>query len=98
MPLASDWDLSWHPRGRHVVESELGLSAARRCAIKKSTSDLLVFVDDDNVLDPAYIARAVEIKGHWPQLGTWGSGTIIPEFEVQPAEYLEPLLPALALR
>jgi glycosyltransferase involved in cell wall biosynthesis len=98
VPLADNWDLSWHPRGRHVVESELGISAARRCAIKESTSDLLVFVDDDNVLDPAYIARAVEIKGRWPQLGTFGSGTIIPEFEVQPAEYLEPLLPALALR
>jgi glycosyltransferase involved in cell wall biosynthesis len=98
VPLASNWDLSWHPRGRHVMEGELGLSAARRRAIKEASSDLLIFVDDDNVLDPAYIARAVEIKHAWPRLGVWGAGVIIPEFEVQPTEYVKPLLHYLALR
>lgn len=97
-PLASSWDLSWHPRGRHVLEGELGLSAARRRAIQEASSDLLVFVDDDNVLDPDYLARAVEIKHAWPQLGVWGAGAIIPEFEVQPTEYVKPLLHYLALR
>jgi hypothetical protein len=97
-PIAPDWDLSWHPLGRHVVESELGLSSARRRAMKEAFSDLLVFVDDDNVLDPTYMARALEIKHAWPQLGVWGAGVIIPEFEVQPKEYLEPLLHYLAIR
>ena len=98
VPLASSWDLSWHPHGRHVMESELGLSAARRRAITEASSDLLVFVDDDNVLDPGYLARAVGIKHAWPQLGVWGAGAIIPEFEVQPTEYVKPLLHYLALR
>jgi hypothetical protein len=28
-PLASSWDLSWHPHARHIAEPQLGLSAAR---------------------------------------------------------------------
>ena len=98
MPLASNWDLSWHPRGRHVTESELGLSAARRRAMTEAASKLLVFVDDDNVLDPNYLERAIEIDDAWPRLGVWGGGTIVPEFEVQPDEYLKPLLHYLAIR
>ena len=98
VPLAPSWDLSWHPHGRHVLESELGLSAARRRAILEASSDLLVFVDDDNVLDLTYLARAVEIKHAWPQLGVWGSGATIPEFEVPPTDYLKPLLHYLAIR
>ncbi len=97
-PLAQNWDLSWHPHGRHVFESELGLSAARRRAIKEATSGLLIFVDDDNVLDTTYVARAIEIGHAWPQLGVWGAGAIIPEFEVQPTDYVRPLLHYLALR
>ena len=97
-PLATNWDLSWHPLGRHVVENELGLSAARQRAVKEASSDLLVFADDDNILDPAYVARAIEIKHTWPQLGAWGAGAIIPEFEVKPTDYLEPLLHYLAIR
>src|ERR1700742_1990618 len=49
-PLALDWDLSWHPHARHIVETELGLAAARRRGIREALSDLLIFVDDDNVL------------------------------------------------
>ena len=97
-PLASAWDISWHPNGRHIVENELGLASARRRAMKEASSDLLVFVDDDNLLDPNYIARAVEIKRDWPLLGVWGSGAIIPEFEQLPAECVRPLVPYLALR
>src|SRR5690348_3295184 len=61
VPLPSCWDLSWHPRGRHVEENELGLSAARHRAMKDASSDLLVFVDDDNVLDPTYLSEAIEV-------------------------------------
>jgi glycosyltransferase involved in cell wall biosynthesis len=97
-PLASNWDLSWHPRARHVLESELGLSAARRRAIKEASSSLLVFADDDNVLDPRYLFEAIKVGNNWPWLGVWGSGAIIPEFEIQPEERVKELLPYLALR
>jgi Glycosyl transferase family 2 len=92
--LALRWDLSWHLNGRHIRENELGLAAARRRGIAEALADLLIFVDDDNVLAEDYLSEALRIGQDWPVLGTWGSGTIV---EQQPAEYLRPYLPRLAL-
>ncbi|MBV8809769.1 MAG: glycosyltransferase family 2 protein [Acidobacteriaceae bacterium] len=96
--LASTWDLSWHPSGRHLFEGELGLSAARRRGMLEANADILLFVDDDNVLAPNYLLEGLKIARDWPQLGTWGSAIIVPEFEIQPAERLTPLLHLLAIR
>ena len=98
VPLASQWDLSWHPNARHIVENELGVAIARRRGMLEASTDLLIFVDDDNVLDRNYLLEAVRIKHEWPQLGVWGSGAIIPEFEVAPQPDVAKLLPYLALR
>jgi hypothetical protein len=98
VPLATEWDLSWHPNARHIAESELGKISAIRRGMREAIADLLVFVDDDNVLDPNYLCEAIRIKQEWPMLGTWGSGTIIPEFEVAPADHLRKYLHMLALR
>jgi glycosyltransferase involved in cell wall biosynthesis len=92
------FDLSWHPNSSHIREDELGLAAARRRGIAEATADLLIFVDDDNVLEKNYLSEALRIKQKWPALGTWGSGTIVPEFEQQPADHLKPYLACLALR
>jgi hypothetical protein len=97
-PLAPSVDLAWHPLGRHVVENELGLSAARRRGMAEARADLMMFVDDDNVLAPDYLAQALRISAEWPQLGTFGSGAIVPEFEQEPQPHLRPLVPNLALR
>ena len=82
--LASRWDISWHPNARHIRENELGLAAARQRGMAEAASDLLIFVDDDNILAADYLTEALKIKRDWPTLGTWGSGTIVPEFEQQP--------------
>ena len=97
-PLAAAWDLSWHPHARHIFESELGVTAARQRGMREAISDLLVFVDDDNVLDKKYLARALKIKEEWPSLGVWGSGSIIPEYELLPAATVRALIPYLAVR
>lgn len=97
-PLRASWDLSWHPHARHIREDRLGVALARQRGIKEISADLLVFVDDDNVLASNYLAQALEIKERWPFLGVWGSGCIVPEFEVFPQEHLKEYLGALALR
>src|SRR5688500_9359115 len=50
-PLQQLVDVSWHPNGRIIQESTLGLTPARLCAIAESKSPSMVFVDDDNILD-----------------------------------------------
>src|SRR5262245_61510732 len=75
--LARAWDLSWHANARHAVETEIGLASARMRGIREASSDLLVFVDDDNVLNPDYLSEALRIKSEWPMLGVWGSGATL---------------------
>jgi len=84
--LSSSFDLGWHVRGRHVLEAELGLTRARLRGISEACADLLIFVDDDNILDCDYLEQALRVFQEWPQLGTWG-GQCIPEFETPPAEW-----------
>ncbi len=83
-PAVADWcDLSWHPRGRIVREEALGLTNARLCGIERTTGDTIVFVDDDNLLDPGYLTEALRIASECPFLGAWG-GCQVPVFEQQP--------------
>ena len=98
LPLASNWDISWHPNSSYVIESELGLLWARLRGIREAAADLIVFVDDDNVLDNEYLSETIRIKKEWPLLGVWGSGSISADFEVEPSDNLEKFLPSLALR
>ncbi len=91
-PLADSWDLSWHPHHRHIRETEPGLTAARLRAIKEATGDLLVFVDDDNLLAPDYLATALEIRRAYPYASVFGAGALEPEFEVEPPAERRPVL------
>jgi glycosyltransferase involved in cell wall biosynthesis len=95
--LASRIDLSWHSRGRHVREEELGLTPARLRGIAEAKGDLLVFVDDDNVLRYDYLEAALRISVANPHLGAFG-GSIEAEFEVEPDRRFQSLLPGLAIR
>jgi glycosyltransferase involved in cell wall biosynthesis len=96
--LADTWDLSWHPRGRHVREDKLGLTPARQRGIQESCGELLIFLDDDNLLAPRFLEQATEILMRYPYLGVFGAGTLEPEFEVKPPPELIPRLSLLALR
>jgi len=89
VPLTASWDISWHPAARHILETELGLSWARRRGIAEASANLIVFVDDDNVLDETYLAEAIKIEQEWPSLGVWGSGCIRGDLEVELPESLE---------
>jgi glycosyltransferase involved in cell wall biosynthesis len=96
-PLAQAIDLTWHPQARCVREEQLGLTPARLRGIQEAQAETLIFVDDDNVLDPDYLAAAWEISQNYPFLGAWG-GRILPEFEESPPEWTRPYWISLALR
>jgi glycosyltransferase involved in cell wall biosynthesis len=95
--VADRFDLGWHPNGRHVREEELGLTPARLRGFSEAVADLIVFVDDDNLLDPDYLEEALRIAREYPFLGTWG-GQCVAEYEVEPAAELESYLAGLAIR
>ena len=84
--LAHRVDVSWHPSARIVREETLGLTPARLRGIHEAAGDLLVFVDDDNVLDSDYLEQAVRIAKERPFLGAW-SGQCRGAFEVSPPEW-----------
>jgi glycosyltransferase involved in cell wall biosynthesis len=87
-PLAARYDLSWHPQGRMVVETTLGLAHARRRAYHESRGQLIVHSDDDNILAPDYLRAAREIYTKHPHLGTFG-GQWFPRFDREPRTALE---------
>jgi glycosyltransferase involved in cell wall biosynthesis len=96
-PLAREWDLSWHPRGRHILERELGLTPARLRGIREAAGELLVFVDDDNILAADYLAAAAELFALRPDLGV-ASGRLLPEYETPPPKWFRPYESWIAVR
>jgi glycosyltransferase involved in cell wall biosynthesis len=83
-PVAVKFDLAWHRHARVVVEATLGLTPARRRGIREAAADLLVFVDDDNVLAPDFLAEAARLAATMPFLGAFGC-SIRAVYEKPPA-------------
>lgn len=92
-----DADWNWQPNGRLVMEPKLGLTHARLAAMTAARADVLLFVDDDNVLEPDYLVGCLEVEHTWPMLGIWG-GSIVPEFEAPPPAWTRPYWYCLACR
>jgi hypothetical protein len=86
VPVAGRVDLSWRPGARVLREETLGLTPARLRGIREAQGDLLVFVDDDNVLDPDYLEQAATFADERPHIGAW-SGQCIGEFEAIPPDW-----------
>lgn len=82
---------------RIVVESEAGLTAARRRGLAEARGACCVFVDDDNVLVSSYLAEAARILDDDPSIGAAG-GPVTAEFETEPAPWTTEFFPLLALR
>ncbi len=96
-PLAGRLDLSWHAHARIVLEQTLGHTSARLCGISETTSELIVFIDDDNIFAPDYLQTALQLAHAHPFLGAWG-GAVVGEFEIEPPSWAQPYLGWLALR
>ncbi|WP_205508573.1 glycosyltransferase [Longitalea arenae] len=66
-----------------VNESKQGLTPARLKGISLATSDLLVYVDDDNIVAPDFIEMGLQVAVDNPHIGAW-SGQVKLEFEKTP--------------
>jgi hypothetical protein len=65
--------------------------------ILDAKGELLVFVDDDNVLSPEYLAETLIISRDHPRLGVWG-GSAIGEYESPPPAWLKPYEHIISVR
>lgn len=84
------------PPCRLVVEPTPGVAAARVRGIREATGELIIFVDDDNLLDSNYLATAVRIAESFPQLGAFG-GRITADGGLSLPDWLKPFRSHLAL-
>lgn len=95
--VSKRWELNWHPNGRIILEPELGLTPARVRGIRETSAELLLYVDDDMVLDPDYLRQAIKISEEYPFLGIWG-GNLKGGYEVEPPETIMRYIERLAVR
>ena len=78
------------PNCRVVRQPRVGLTYARETGMHEARGELWISVDDDNVLDPGYLAVASAFMTAHPEVGALG-GRIIAEFAAPaPAWLLTP--------
>lgn len=82
---------------RVVREERPGLLAARLCGLHSTTGRYLVFIDDDTVPEPDFLAAAVAFMDAHPHMGTAG-GKILPRYLSPPPAWIESVAWLLAVR
>lgn len=81
-------------RPRIIREFRQGLVHARIAGIRAASAPLIVFVDDDNHLDPTYLDDAIAIARADPKIGCFGGETkgvletSLPEWKVRLLPYV----------
>ncbi len=73
---------------RCLFESKQGLSNSRNCAIAASKGELLLWTDDDVLVDPQWLAAYVNAAERWPKAVYFGA-LIVPWYEQRPPSYIE---------
>jgi glycosyltransferase involved in cell wall biosynthesis len=95
-PALQERGISWPQATRIVRLGEPGIARARAAGVRAAKGNWIVFVDDDNVVDPDYLERAEEVIGRHPQLVLF-CGRITGEFEQPPPPWLEKFKRQLAI-
>ena len=82
-----------------VVEKTPRLTAARIRGYQEinPSSELLIYVDDDNILAEDYAVAAQELASTYKCIGVFSSGSILPEYECNPPAEIRNFWPYMAL-
>lgn len=70
-----------------LFEAKQGQSNARNCAIDAAAGDLLVWTDDDVLVDPDWLGQYAAAAERFPDAGFFG-GTVDPWYEVPPPRWV----------
>jgi glycosyltransferase involved in cell wall biosynthesis len=79
---------------RRILETRQGLSHARNAAVAAARGDLLVWTDDDVLVDRDWLASYVRAAHRWPEAAYFG-GPIEPWFAATPPDWAVANLTAL---
>ncbi len=79
---------------RYVVEYEQGLSAARNKGIKEAKGDIIVYIDDDALVDIGYLRTYADWFASHSDTMACG-GPVEPLYETQEPEWFTPYTKAL---
>src|SRR5262249_7050582 len=80
---------------RVVHESKPGLSNARNCALRQCSADLLLWTDDDVLVDVGWLRAVVDAASQFSEAAAFG-GSIEPWFLEEPYADLMTACPSLA--
>ncbi|OKH33367.1 glycosyl transferase [[Phormidium ambiguum] IAM M-71] len=96
--IVESYQKNWLPNSplRYCLEKQQGAGFARQRAIKEAKSELIGFLDDDNLPAQNWIAAAYAFSQEHPKVGAFGS-QIHPLYEVEPPENFQKLAPFLAI-
>lgn len=72
---------------RYCVEPKQGLSHARNCGIRESKGDVLVYVDDDALVNEAYLYTYARFFDTHPEAMAAG-GPIVPRYDSAEPEWM----------
>ena len=96
-PVDAGMVAGWHPGGVVLREGRPGKVHAMVTGLAAAEGELIVTVDDDNILDPEYLANAVALGEAWPRLAVF-SASIRGEFEGPVPGWAETSLSLIAVR
>jgi len=74
---------------RRLFEPEPGLSNARNCAVAAAQGDLMLWTDDDVLIERDWLEAYVAAASKWPDAGYFG-GRIEPWYESSPPKWIQP--------
>jgi glycosyltransferase involved in cell wall biosynthesis len=76
---------------RLLFEPTAGKGSALNVAVREARGDYLLFIDDDVLVEPDWMAAYHAAFRQWPEAVVFG-GTIAPWFEGDPPDWMEPAL------
>jgi glucosyl-dolichyl phosphate glucuronosyltransferase len=79
---------------RRLWEPRTGKSYAANLAVREAKGDLLLWTDDDVLVDPGWLRAYVEAADAHPDAGFFG-GPITPWFESEPPQWITRNLPTI---
>jgi GT2 family glycosyltransferase len=86
--VVSRFALDMPRRYRYLFEPRQGVSHGRNAGIREARAPIVAFTDDDNVVDPGWIATLISVLDRHPE--AWGvGGRVLPEWSAPAPSWLD---------